>query len=32
VSPELRIDTTQHDPAESAQIVIAKLEELGCSV
>ena len=31
VSPELRIDTTRHDPAESAQIVIAKLEELGCS-
>ena len=31
-SPELRIDTMQHDPAESAQIVIAKLEELGCSV
>src|SRR5207302_7337084 len=31
-NPELRIDTTQHDPAESAQIVIAKLEELGCSV
>ena len=31
-SPELRIDTTQHDPAESAQMVIAKLEELGCSV
>jgi adenylyl-sulfate kinase len=30
--PELRIDTTQHDPAESAQIVMAKLEELGCSV
>jgi adenylyl-sulfate kinase len=32
VDPELRIDTTKHDPAESAQIVIAKLEELGCSV
>jgi adenylylsulfate kinase len=31
-NPELRIDTTQHDPAESAQLVIAKLEELGCSV
>jgi adenylylsulfate kinase len=31
-SPELRIDTMQHDPAESAQLVIAKLEELGCSV
>ena len=30
--PELRIDTTKHDPTESAQIVIAKLEELGCSV
>ena len=32
VDPELRIDTTKHDPAESAQIVLAKLEELGCSV
>jgi len=32
LNPELRIDTTQHDPAESAQIVIAKLGELGCSV
>jgi adenylylsulfate kinase len=30
VNPEIRIDTMQHDPAESAQIVIAKLEELGC--
>ena len=29
VSPELRIDTTQHDPEESARIVLAKLEELG---
>jgi adenylylsulfate kinase len=29
--PELRIDTTQHDPEESAQLVLAKLEELGCS-
>jgi len=28
--PELRIDTTEHDPAESARIVLAKLEELGC--
>jgi adenylylsulfate kinase len=32
VDPELRIDTTKHDPAESARIVLAKLEELGCSV
>jgi len=32
VRPELRIDTTEHDPAESARLVIAKLEELGCSV
>jgi adenylylsulfate kinase len=32
VNPEIRIDTMEHDPAESAQIVIAKLEELGCSV
>jgi len=31
VSPELRIDTTQHDPEESARMVIAKLEELGCA-
>jgi adenylyl-sulfate kinase len=29
--PELRIDTMEHAPAESAQIVIARLEELGCS-
>ncbi len=28
-SPELRIDTTEHEPAESARIVLAKLEELG---
>ena len=27
--PELRIDTEEHAPAESAQIVIGKLEELG---
>jgi adenylylsulfate kinase len=29
-SPELRIDTMRHDPAESARIVLAKLEELQC--
>jgi adenylyl-sulfate kinase len=29
--PELRIDTMAHDPAESARLVLAKLEELGCS-
>jgi adenylyl-sulfate kinase len=29
-SPELRLDTTQLAPAESAQLVIAKLEEIGC--
>jgi adenylylsulfate kinase len=29
--PELRIDTMAHDPEESAQLVLAKLEELGCS-
>jgi adenylyl-sulfate kinase len=28
-NPELRIDTTEHEPEESARIVIAKLEELG---
>ncbi len=28
--PELRIDTTEHDPAESARLVLAKLEELAC--
>jgi adenylyl-sulfate kinase len=27
--PELRIDTEEHEPAESARIVVAKLEELG---
>ena len=30
-NPELRIDTTVHEPAESARLVLAKLEELGCS-
>ena len=30
-NPELRIDTTAHDPEESARLVLAKLEELGCS-
>jgi len=29
VSPELRIDTEQHEPEESARIILAKLEELG---
>ena len=29
-APELRIDTTERDPAESAQLVVAKLEELAC--
>ena len=29
VNPELRIDTTEHEPAESARLVVAKLEELG---
>jgi adenylyl-sulfate kinase len=29
VSPELRIDTEEHEPEESAQIILAKLEELG---
>jgi adenylylsulfate kinase len=28
-SPELRLDTAEHDPAESARIVLLKLEELG---
>ena len=28
-SPELRIDTEQHEPEESARIILAKLEELG---
>ena len=28
-SPELRIDTTEHDAEESARLVLAKLEELG---
>ena len=28
-SPELRIDTTEHEPEESARLVVAKLEELG---
>jgi adenylylsulfate kinase len=28
-SPELRIDTTEHAPEDSARIVLAKLEELG---
>ena len=27
--PELRIDTTEHDPEDSARIVLAKLEQLG---
>jgi adenylylsulfate kinase len=30
VAPELRLDTTTLSPKESAQLVIAKLEELGC--
>ena len=29
VNPELRIDTEEHDPEESAQIVVEKLAELG---
>jgi adenylyl-sulfate kinase len=29
-APELRLDTTTLSPEESAQVVIAKLEELGC--
>jgi adenylylsulfate kinase len=28
-SPEVRIDTEQHEPGESARIVLAKLAELG---
>jgi adenylylsulfate kinase-like enzyme len=28
-SPELRIDTEEHDPEESARIVVDKLEQLG---
>ncbi len=28
-SPDLRIDTEQHEPEESARIIVAKLEELG---
>ena len=27
--PELRIETEEHDPEESARIIVAKLEELG---
>jgi len=30
VRPELRIDTTVHEPEESARLVLAKLEELAC--
>ena len=29
VSPELRIDTTVHEPEDSARLVLAKLDELG---
>ena len=29
VAPELRIDTEEHEPEESARIIVAKLEELG---
>src|SRR5213083_2493541 len=29
INPELRIDTEQHEPEESARIILAKLEELG---
>ena len=29
MNPELRIDTTEHEPEESARLVVAKLEELG---
>jgi adenylylsulfate kinase len=29
VDPELRIETTEHAPEESARLVVAKLEELG---
>src|SRR5207247_5177259 len=28
-APELRIDTEEHEPEESARIIVAKLEELG---
>ena len=28
-NPELRIDTEEHEPEESARLVVAKLEELG---
>jgi adenylylsulfate kinase len=28
-NPELRIDTTEHEPEESARLVVSKLEELG---
>ena len=28
-SPELRIDTEEHEPGESARMIVAKLEELG---
>jgi adenylylsulfate kinase len=28
-APELRIDTTEHEPGDSARLVVAKLEELG---
>ena len=29
VDPELRVDTEEHDPEESARLVVEKLEELG---
>ena len=29
LNPELRIDTEEHEPEESARIILAKLEELG---
>jgi adenylylsulfate kinase len=29
VNPELRIDTEEHEPEQSARIILAKLEELG---
>jgi adenylylsulfate kinase len=28
-APELVVDTEQHDPEESARLIVAKLEELG---
>ena len=28
-TPELVVDTEEHEPEESAQLVVAKLEELG---